>query len=457
LALDEADVTHALADLERRFGERHRALVDVFERHAARVVDRVPQGARLSPARRQLLGAAFTNEYAVEAAALCNPSIVEHADQHGVAPGAVRVVMSARAIGEGHRSSLCFRLGIVDGNGNVALDPPGAHPILGATSDAWLDRSVFQGRLRELGLDDDNATSVLGGLGERFSGQDLEHALERLDAQGDTRRNTSATADHLREIAARSYTVQFPPGSDISERVLWPATATESQGIEDARFVRFVEDDGSARYLATYTAFNGNAIAQQLLETDDFVTFGSSPIVGAAAANKGLALFPRRIDGQYVALSRFDQETNSIAFSDRLGHWDYAMVLQVPSASWEIVQLGNCGSPIETDRGWLVLTHGVGPMRTYSVGALLLDLDDPVRVIGRLTEPLLTPIAEESVGYVPNVVYSCGALLHAGTLVVPYGFADTGVGFATVPVVDLLDALTDAVGVAVSRPPSEQG
>jgi predicted GH43/DUF377 family glycosyl hydrolase len=215
----------------------------------------------------------------------------------------------------------------------------------------------------------------------------------------------------------------------------------EAAGMEDARFVRFVDDDGSVRFYATYTAYSGSQISQQLLETEDFRSFTSTPMVGHAAANKGLALFPRRIRGRFAAMSRSDRETNSVAYADHPFVWTESVPCQQPTEAWEALQLGNCGPPIETDAGWLVLTHGVGPMRTYRIGAILLDLDDPTRIIGRLREPLLSPAADEQDGYVPNVVYSCGALVHAETLVVPYGIGDAAIGFATVPLGDLLAAL----------------
>jgi predicted GH43/DUF377 family glycosyl hydrolase len=214
--------------------------------------------------------------------------------------------------------------------------------------------------------------------------------------------------------------------------------------MEDARFVRFIDDEGAATFLATYTAFNGTDIAQQLLETADFVHFTSSPLVGPAASNKGLALFPRRISGRFAALSRSDRESNTIAFSKNLHQWDEGHPCQVATRSWEVLQLGNCGSPIETDAGWLVFTHGVGPMRTYSIGAMLLDLDDPTRIIGQLRQPLLSPAPDEQDGYVPNVVYSCGALLHAGTIILPYGIGDSAIGIATVRLQSLLELLEPA-------------
>jgi predicted GH43/DUF377 family glycosyl hydrolase len=443
LALDETEVDRALASVMDRFGTRHRELPDIFTRHAARIANRIAANVALSTNRRQLLGATFTHEFAVEAAALCNPSIVPHPDQAGAPPGGLRFVMSVRAIGEGHRSSIGFRTGTITADGIVTVDAAGPFAVINDVRPGPFDRSVFDGKLDQLRKNGDNAASVLDALGEQFVQSDLDFALDRLRAQRDTRRTAGDTIAHLRTIAECSYTADFPEASELSERVLWPASGAESCGMEDARFVRFVEDDGTTVYYATYTAYDGTAITQQLLETTDFATFRASPIVGPAASDKGVALFPRRIGGRFAALSRFDRETNAVAFSHSPRRWDRAVTVQRPSETWESIQLGNCGSPIETDAGWLVLTHGVGPMRTYSIGALLLDLDDPTVVIGRLREPLLTPEADEQDGYVPNVVYSCGALVHAGTVVIPFGIADSSIGIATVPLATLMGALLD--------------
>lgn len=442
LALDEVDVRFRLDDLMRRFGHRHRSLTSTFEENAARIGNRLEPGRTLSRERRLLLGATFTHEFSVESASLCNPSMVAHPDQTGVPVGELRFVMSVRAIGEGHRSSIGFRSGIVAADGAVSIDEPAPFPTVGTIQPGICRRDVFQARLGMVGRDGESASFVLGALGETFSFAELAKELELLESQFDTRSNALATATRLRAIAARSYDVSFPPVSQLSERVLWPATAAEANGMEDARFVRFVDDDGRVTFYATYTAFDGVGITQQLLETNDFVTFSASPLVGPAATNKGLAIFPRRVGGQFAALSRFDRESNAVAYTSSIGQWEDATTVQSPVCDWEVVQLGNCGPPIETERGWLVLTHGVGPMRTYSIGALLLDLDDPRKVVATLAEPLLTPEADEQDGYVPNVVYSCGTLVHNGILVIPYGVADTAIGFARVEVKRLLDAMT---------------
>jgi predicted GH43/DUF377 family glycosyl hydrolase len=441
LALSEADALEALHDVAARFEGRHHGLFDTFDRHADELIERLDPQSTLSPTRRHLLGAAFTSEYAIEAAALCNPSLVAHPDQSQVAVDQVRFVMSVRGIGEGHRSSIGFRTGLVDRDGGIHFDPPPAFATTGRHEEATLTASAFRGELRRLRGGGDDADYVLNRLGMRFTAAELEERLTLLERQLATRKQAKRIIALIRKIAERTYAVRFERDSPISERVLLPAMAAESNGMEDARFVRFTEDDGQVTYYATYTAYNGTDIGQQLLETVDFTEFTSSPLVGASAANKGLALFPRRINGRYVALSRSDRESNSVAFSDDLRHWRDSTPCQVPVRPWEILQLGNCGSPIETEAGWLVLTHGVGPMRTYNIGVILLDLSDPTRIIGQLNEPLLSPVTSEQNGYVPNVVYSCGAFSYEGTLVIPYGISDAAIGVATVPLHDLLSAL----------------
>ena len=441
LALDEDEVLSSLDDVITRFDGRHRTLACTFRRHALELADRLGPGEQLSEPRMLLLGATFTSEYAIEGAALCNPSIVAHPDQAGTVPDSLRFVMSVRGIGEGHRSSIGFRTGVVDAAGQPTIDRPAALATVGETAPALLDAAVFHAELARLEDDGEAADLVFGALGERFTRADLDQQLTNLENHLSTRGRAQQTAAEIRAIAQRSYAIEFPPGIPLSERVLWPAMPAEKVGMEDARFVRFVDDDGSVTFLASYTAYSGPRISQQLLATKDFRSFTSTPMVGPAAANKGLALFPRRINGRYVALSRADRESNAITFSDRPYVWTDAQACQLPRDGWEVLQLGNCGSPIETDAGWLVLTHGVGPMRTYRIGAILLDLDDPTRIIGRLREPLLSPSADEQDGYVPNVVYSCGALVHADTLVLPYGIGDSAIGFATVAMPELMAAL----------------
>jgi predicted GH43/DUF377 family glycosyl hydrolase len=441
LALDEQDVRERVRELTDRFGDRHRDLLGTFRHHAERLADRVDAEVELSDDRWLLLGAAFTHEYAVEAASLCNPSIVAHPDQAAAAPGALRVILSVRGIGEGHLSTLGFRTGTIQSDGSLAVDPPDPYPTLGRTAPSALDRAAFHAHLAAVGDDGETASFVLDGLGPTFTAEELDRRLDLLAIQSDTHHNATTTAVAMRAFAARSYRTEFPDGARLSERVLWPASAVESHGIEDARFVRFVDAEGEPTYLATYTGFDGVEVCQQMLTTTDFATFQSSPMSGPAARGKGLALFPRPIGGRYAALSRHDRERNSVALSDSLNHWGRSTSIQTPRWDWEVLQLGNCGSPIETDDGWLVLTHGVGPMRTYSIGALLLDLDDPTQVVAAANEPLLTPDRSEQDGYVPNVVYTCGALLHGDALVIPYAVADTSISVASLSCSELLASM----------------
>ena len=441
LALDEQDVRSSLGEVGTRFAGRHRDLMGTFRRHARELADRLDPRSDLSEERMLLLGATFTSEYAIEGAALCNPSMVAHPDQSGTAETSLRFVMSVRGIGEGHQSSIGFRTGVVDGTGGVMIDDPAPFATAGLVTPTLLDAVVFRTELAQLDDGREAADYVLDALGERFTRADLEERLDSLQTHISTRGHAELTISTIRAIAERTYSVEFGDDTALSERVLSPVMGAEANGMEDARFVRFVDDDGSVTYWATYTAYSGSRISQQLLQTSDFRSFTSSPMVGRAAANKGLALFPRRIGGRFAAMSRADRESNSIGYTDHPLAWTNSVPCQRPTQAWEVLQLGNCGPPIETEAGWLVLTHGVGPMRTYSIGAILLDLDDPTRVLGRLREPLLSPAPDEQDGYVPNVVYSCGALVHADTLVLPYGIGDAAVGIATVPLPRLLAAL----------------
>jgi len=442
MAMDEATVEAVLADTMDLFADRHERLAETFADHFTSVSHRLELSARPSAARRQLIGAYFTHEYAVEAAALFNPSIVPHPDQGGLEPGQLRFVMSVRGVGEGHLSSIGFRTGVIGPGEQLRTDDPGPHLAIGSHRRVLCDRALFHGKLAEEGYDDELAAFLQRNLSARFTGDDLEQALAALHPQLHTRASAHRTVERIHEIAANNYEVEFPEESSLGERVLWPVGPSESHGMEDARFVLFTEDDGAQTYYATYTAYDGAHIAPQLLETLDFRTFRASQLTGAAAVNKGMALFPRRVGGRYLALSRYDRESNSLTSSDDLHTWRDPKTLQTPVHPWELVQLGNCGSPIETEAGWLVLTHGVGPMRNYAISAVLLDLEDPYRLIGALSEPLLIAQADERDGYVPNVVYSCGSLVHQDTLILPYGTSDTGIGFARVGLAALLERLT---------------
>lgn len=444
LALSEEDVCRSLDDVYNRFVERHEDLTKDLELHARRMANRVQPGLVLSEERWRLIGAVFTHEFSVEGSALTNPSMVIHPNQMGVEDGSVRFVMSVRGIGEGHRSSIGFRSGVVFDDGDIEMDSPGEHPTIGTHWEPMLEQINFRGLLEELDDMGENAAFILGQLGETFNLIELNDVLFRFLNSRDSFRNADTTVHHFRMIAERNYSVTFPVDKDVSERVLWPVSYAEWRGMEDARFVKFVHDDGTSKYLATYTAFDGVGISQQLLSTDDFLQFETHPISGHAARGKGMAIFPRKIGGMYVAMSRADHETNSVTFSDHLDYWNAVMTVQIPSRPWELIQMGNAGSPIETEAGWLLLTHAVGPMRTYCLGAALLDLDDPTKVLGVLEEPLLSPRDDERDGYVPNVVYSCGAMVHDDNLVIPYGISDQHIGIGVARVSELLTRLVES-------------
>jgi predicted GH43/DUF377 family glycosyl hydrolase len=441
LALPEDEVARVLGETVDRFAGRHRRFEELLERHFAQVAHRVADVA-MSRDRRLLIGAYFTNEYSVEGAALFNPSLVPAPDQAGVASGGTRFVMSLRAVGEGHISSIEFRTGVLDGSSTVTFDPLGPYLVTGDRAPpSGYDKASFRAKLLELDAGNDVAWAIIDQLPERFTLGDLDQRLGAFERGGAPHAITYQTVKIIRVLAASSYVTTFPADSALSERVIFPAGPHETHGMEDARFVRFTDDDGEVTYYATYTAFDGFEIMPQLIQTNDFASYRISTLTGPAAQNKGMALFPRRIDGKYVMLSRRDRENLHLATSTDVRHWADVTELHRPSRSWELLQIGNCGSPLETDEGWLVVTHGVGPMRRYVLGAILLDLDDPRRVVGQLREPLLGPDESEREGYVPNVLYSCGSMLNGRDLVLPYGMSDGAVGIAVVSVPDLLTAL----------------
>lgn len=442
LGLSEEEVCRSLENVFKRFSHRHQDLVQDLESHARRVANRLHPDMSLSSERLQLIGALFTHEFSIEGAALTNPSIVPHPNQDGVEPGSLRFVMSVRGVGEGHRSSIGFRTGIVSKDGEITIDPVGDYPVIGTHWEPTLEQCNFRGPLEELQDLGENGRYILDQLGETFTGDDLNRVLFQFIHDRDSFKNVDNTVHHFRMIAERNYVVTFDPEKSFSERILWPVSYAEWRGMEDARFVLFEDDDKKKKYFATYTAFDGMGVSQQLLSTEDFLSFETHPLAGMAAKGKGMAIFPRKIGGVYAALSRADHESNWISYSDRLDYWSALSAIQLPSRPWELIQLGNSGSPIETEAGWLVITHAVGPMRTYHLSAMLLDLHDPTRVIGALNEPLLSPTDDERDGYVPNVVYSCGSLLHEGTLVLPYGIADHSIGVALVQCDELLEKLT---------------
>ena len=444
LALSPAEAEVTLDATIASFGHRHADLRGVLAEHFDRVAHRIGAADDLPETTRLLVGSYFTHEYSIEAAALFNPSILAHPDQSGVPAGHTRVLLSLRAVGEGHLSSIEFRTGLVGPDGRLRIDKPPPHVMVGRPQEASFSRHVFHSVLAELGDDGEEAAFVLDGLPDPFTASQLEAAIVTLREHDISGHATDRTIEHLRWIASCNYEVGFGADTALAQRVLVPIAPTECNGIEDARFVRFVDDDATVRYYATYTAYDGRTVTPQLLCTEDFLTFRAAQLTGPAATNKGMALFPRRINGQFVALSRWDRENNSITTSADGHHWEDAFTIQTPRQPWELIQIGNCGSPIETERGWLVLTHGVGSMRSYGIGVMLLDLEDPTKLIGELADPLITPTEAERDGYVPNVVYTCGALAVGDRLVVPYGSADSSVGSAVVDLPALLDQLTSA-------------
>jgi predicted GH43/DUF377 family glycosyl hydrolase len=443
-ALGDDDVRNLLDAVIEDFAGRHRRFRETLQRNFRRIEAHVPAGINLSAEQQLLLGAYFTAEYSVESAALFNPAIVAHPDQKGVDEGSTRFVMSFRATGEGHVSSIVFRSGIVDANHDIYFDPVSQYVATPETHTYSVHNRVdFRRKLEVMGVEHDVVKHLLEELPEAFTFDELEIQIRKLRSTKFRRKDRNHVVASASWLARSNYEVTFSADKEISERVIFPVTANESRGIEDARFVRFV-DDGKATYYATYTAYNGFDILPQILETTDFLTFRIHTLSGKAVHNKGMALFPRKVNGQYVMLSRQDGVNNYIMFSDSLRFWNEAKLLQEPVHPLEFVQVGNCGSPVETSEGWLALLHGVGPMRRYSIWAELLDLDDPSKVIGRLDEPLLTPDEHERDGYVPNVVYTCGSMIHGDTLIIPYGIADQRCRVATASIPGLLSRLKES-------------
>lgn len=441
MLLDDAEVTALLDQVIHDFGGRHQRVREIFAERFEQVRHQLPTDRPIPPPRQLLLGSYFTNEYSLESSALFNPSIVPHPDQSGAPEGHLRFVMSLRATGEGHISSITFRSGLVTPDGEVRIDPVSRFVQQPRPRSAPFDRERFRRKLHELGVERGHVQRVLDGLAEGFTMESLVNQIRKLRAAS-VEHELLRAADRAMLLARSNYSMSFDPASPISERVIFPHAPSESNGIEDARFVRFTDDDGTSTYIATYTAYDGSVVLPQMVETPNFNDFQVCTLGGPAVRNKGLALFPRKIGGQYYMLGRQDSENIHLMVSDDLHFWHESEIILRPAEPWEYIQLGNCGSPIELDEGWLVLTHGVGPMRKYCIGAILLDRADPMKVIGRLREPLLRPAQDEREGYVPNVVYSCGALVHNGTLILPYAVSDTSTRIATVRVRELLESMT---------------
>jgi predicted GH43/DUF377 family glycosyl hydrolase len=444
MTLSEEETEALLTQVLREFGDRHHEIQRFFLNRFEQVRHHLLTDQPLSLFRRLLIGSYFTQEYSLESAALFNPSMVWHPDQSGLAEGDRRFILSLRATGEGHISSIVFRSGVITGSGRIRLDDPGRYVTApDPVPNALYDLPLFTRKLFELGISGRFCEHVLSGLTDQFTLADLEKAVSRVQRQDRASlQQNDATAKAILMLARSNYEIRYSPEQPLSERVIYPNGPTELNGVEDARFVRFTHDDGAVSYYATYTAYDGRVIFPQLLETEDFAHFRVSTLNGPEVRNKGFALFPRLVNGLYAMLSRQDNENLYLMYSDNFHFWYAKELVAKPTYPWEYVQIGNCGSPIETHAGWLVLTHGVGPMRKYAMGAMLLDRDDPTRVLGRLAEPLLTPDESERSGYVPNVVYSCGGLVHGDLLVIPYAMSDYASTFATVPLDQVLNAMT---------------
>ncbi len=431
----------------REFSNRHRNITRIFGKHFNHVRHIITHQIKIDPDsipdfKQLLIGAYFTSEYSIESAAFFNPSMVEDPDQTNLDGGEKRVIVSFRATGEGHISSIVFRNGIVNREGMIRFSEAGRMvDEAEAVKNCLYEKKAFLSKLHEMNIQKKIIFQVMDKLGDHFDYQQLDDSIRQIREEANMTHSKENVLDAMKWLADSHYEISFSMDTDISQRVIFPLTATESNGIEDARFVRFTDDDGSVRYHATYTAYNGFAILPKLVMTEDFYNFKVMPLHGKYAQNKGMALFPRKIKGKYAMVSRLDGINNYIMFSDNVNIWEEASILQQPKYPWEFIQIGNSGSPIETEEGWLLVTHGVGTMRKYCLGAVLLDKDDPTRIIAELTEPLLMPNEEEREGYVPNVVYSCGSIIHEGRLIIPYAMSDTASTIASIELKALWDKM----------------
>ena len=433
------DFRHRHHNIETVFNDNFEAALATLENGG---VEYVGEDGCMSRSRRLLIGSYCTMEYSVASAALFNPSIVPHPDQSNVPRGSLRFLMSLRATGEGHLSSIVFRTGLIGPDHTIDVAPPGpfTHRARLSPNRLYVKR-LFRRKLLDIAIHETAVDLVMHRLPEQFTMAELEHAISEARREEPVELQAEETTDSMLWLARENYQLRLHQDADISEVVFFPQSENESRGIEDLRLVPFVDDDSSLSLIGTYTAYNGYRVLPQLVQSTDFRNISIHTLNGDCAQNKGMALFPRRIDGHYCMCSRIDGENMYIMYSDILQFWETAELLQAPKHPWEFVQVGNCGSPLETEAGWLLLTHGVGPMRSYCIGAMLLDRDDPLKVIGHLEEPLLMPTEEEREGYVPNVVYSCGALIHNDYLYLPYAMSDTATGFATVELDALLEKL----------------
>jgi predicted GH43/DUF377 family glycosyl hydrolase len=444
MILSEKEVKKELLQVMTEFEERHQRLRNFLLNRFEQVKKYLLTDQVLSDERKLLVGAYFTQEYSIESAALFNPSMVWHPDQSDLPEGSSRFILSLRATGEGHISSITFRTGVIDSENKISITTPTRFVTISENiTNPVYEKTLFERKLVELDLLTDFAKKVLSSLDDTFTITDLEESVKILVRPFRNKIVEDViTAQGILSLALSNYEIEYSPDQRLSERIIFPHSPSQTNGIEDARFVKFTDADGSNMYYATYTAYDGKVVLPQILETKDFLHFKISTLNGPEAKNKGMALFPRKINGLYAMISRQDNENIYLMYSEHLHFWYTKQILLKPTFPWEYVQLGNCGSPIETEAGWLVLSHGVGAMREYAIGAFLLDRNDPSKVIGRLEEPLLTPNENEREGYVPNVVYSCGSVIHGDELIIPYAMSDYASSIAKVNINELLQKLT---------------
>lgn len=445
MAIEEEDIFGIVSPILQEYSKRHRNITRLLHRHCNKLKHLFDELGidydEVKPYRRLLIGSYFTHEYSIESAAFFNPSIVEDPDQTDLEEGEKRLIISFRAVGEGHISSIVFRKALIDKHNNIHVIPVGNYiDEAEVIRNARYNKALFFEKAAASLIDREVLTEIEKRLDEHFEYSTLRKLIMEVQQLEDDEYK-KLQYEKLLWLSDSYYEMVFSLDTDITDRVMFPFSELERKGIEDARFVKFTEDDGHVRYYATYTAFDGTMIMPKLLETSDFYDFKIKPLFGNGAQNKNLALFPRKVNGNYVMMSRIDGQNNYIMYSKNITVWQEPILLQKPKYCWEFVQMGNCGSPIETEDGWLVITHGVGPMRRYCLGASLLDLDNPSREIGRLREPLLVPNPDEREGYVPNVVYSCGSIINNGKLIIPYGLSDYSSSFAMVDVRALIDKL----------------
>jgi predicted GH43/DUF377 family glycosyl hydrolase len=447
MGISEETAFSIISPLLQEYSKRHRNITRVLNRHCSKLKPLLAElnidYDTLTVYRKLLLGSYFTHEYSIESAAFFNPSIVEDPDRSELKEGERRVIISFRAVGEGHISSITFRRALIDKNNNITVLPAGSYiDEAEIVRNAVYNKKLFFDKAVVTQINIDVLKEIEGKLDHHFEYANLRSAIiDSQKLQEDDMQKLEY--DKILWLADSYYEIVFSLDTDISDRVIFPISEYERKGIEDARFVEFKNDDGSTTYYATYTAYDGSLIMPKLLQTEDFYNFRIMPLYGAGAQNKNLALFPRKINGRYAMISRIDGCNNYIMYSDKINIWEKPELLQQPKFTWEFIQIGNCGSPIETEHGWVMITHGVGPMRRYVLGASLLKLDDPAIEIGRLSEPLLVPNSDEREGYVPNVLYSCGSIVHNGKLIIPYGISDSSTGFAEVDLNELIARLLE--------------